>query len=222
MKTTKNAEVSLYKSDVELMSDYLKSAGYDIKHTHLIEASARFCGVRDWRTLRSELVNKSSIASSSIPNLDGKSVRVYMEVHACDEYGESPRYCWIDIDQLWVDRAFNLRETCLKKDISSVEDGFQSPNWIDPCNDFRIQYGCIHLTKDRFWFQGSPKHCDYNVETYIFDIDDVIRMVKECKRSELFLFQDKETVDDLMEGLDRIETDDLFVSSDEEDCIPVF
>ena len=205
------------------MADYFKAAGYDIKHTHLVEASARFCGFRNWRTLRSELMTTPHIVPAPgrvVPDLGGKAVRVYMGVHACHEYGESPDYCWTDINQSWVNRVFELRAASDSLNLSEMEDSCEVPDWMDDFGTYRIQYDCLKVAGDEFWYKGEPKHCDYSVETYMIHIDKLIHLVQGCSRGELYLFKDRFDVDSLMEKLGREEGDANFVDSDEADCIP--
>lgn len=221
MKHVKNAAIVNFKAQVDRMAEFLKAAGYEFKRTHLVEASARFQGASDWRTLRAEMENRPVKPKMPVPDLGGKSVRVYMDAHSCGMLGESPPFCWTDISQGWVDRVLSLSAFCVDKSVDFVDDGCEVPDWMDDEGTFGIQGDGIRVGAKQFWYRGLPKHHDDAIETPIFSIDKVIQLVKDSKRAELYLFSDKGTVDWLMEQLGRDENDANFVSSTDIDCVPL-
>jgi hypothetical protein len=201
MKVTQNVAVADFKSQVDRMADYLAAAGYEVKRTHLVEASARFQGARDWRTLRSELTSKAVSAKTKVPVLGDKVIRIYMDVHARSDWGSGPRFCWTDISQAWVNRAFELRDLCVQKNLSEIEDGFDVPDWMDDAGTYRIQEDCITVCQREFWYSGYPKHTDYKVETspILFDsfIEKILETIKKGKK-EVYLLEDAASLDELM------------------------
>lgn len=219
MKHNDTVAVVDFKTQVDRMADFLAAAGYDIKRTHLVEAGARFQGARDWRTLRAELETKPFVEKLAIPDLGGKSVRVYFEVHANSTYGESPRYCWTDINQSWVNRMYELRGMCKTKNLSSIDDDFDVPDWMDDFGAYRIQGDGITVSWDQFWFYGHPKNAEYDIETHPLAIDDFIGQVQAAKAKELYFFNDPQSVDDLMVQLGRDEDDENFATSENEELI---
>lgn len=219
MKHNDTVAVVDFKAQVDRMADFLAAAGYDVKRTHLVEAGARFQGARDWRTLRAELESKPFVEKSPVPDLGGKSVRVYFDVHACSQYGESPRYCWTDINQSWVNRMYELRGMCKTKNLSSIDDDFDVPDWMDDSGIYRIQGDGLTVSWDQFWFYGHPKHADYRIETHPIDIDAFIGHVQSAIAKELYFVADPESVDDLMAQLERDEDDADFASSADEALI---
>jgi hypothetical protein len=219
MKHNNTPAVVDFKAQVDRMADYLQAAGYEVKRTHLMEASARFQGARDWRTLRAELENKPVKQTLAVPDLKGKTVRIYMDVQARSNHGEGPQFCWTDINQAWVNRVYELRALCAEKHVSEIDDDFDAPDWMDDFGTYRIQSDGITVTQSQFWFYGFPKHADYRVETSPFFIEKVIELAQRTTRNELYFFSDKYTVDSLMGELGRGKDHPEFVSSDDDDCV---
>lgn len=218
MKHNDNAATLAFKSQVDRMQDYFKAAGVEVPRTHLMEAAARFSGARDWRTLRAELGAKELPKKRPVPNLNGKSVRVYFEVHARSNYGDGPQFCWTDIDQRWVNRAFELRALCEEKNLSEIEDDFDMPDWMDD-GEFRINTQGVSVTWNEFWFYGYPKHADYVCETSPVDIDKLMEQVLNTESAELYCFETPGVLDDLMGILERDEDHPDYVTENDPRCI---
>jgi hypothetical protein len=221
MKHLDNAAVVEFKSQVDRMADFLQAAGYDIKRTHLVEAGARFAGARDWRTLRAGLTDQPAAAPAlfTVPNLGGKTVRVYFDVHARSSCGEGPQFCWTDINQAWVNRVWQLRTLCKETNVAEIDDDFDMPDWMDSFGTYRIRSDGLTVTQSQFWFHGQPKHADYRVETDPLDLDALLAHVQATTAKELYLLSDVYAVDALMEELGRDESHADFVSSDTPDCL---
>jgi hypothetical protein len=219
MKHNDTPAVVDFKAQVDRMAEFLKAAGYEIKHTHLMEAGARFQGARDWRTLRAEMEYKPVKPKLAIPDLKGKSVRIYMDVHARSNYGEGPDYCWTNIDQDWVNRVYELRAICKEKHLSEIDDDFDVPDWMDDMGRYRISSDGITVSQNDFWFYGFPKHMDYRIETDPLTIDKVIELVLATTQKELFFFRDASVIESLMDELGRDEDHEDFVGPDDTSVI---
>lgn len=213
MKYNDNAATQAFKSQVDRMQDYFKAAGVDVPRTHLMEAAARFTGARDWRTLRAELESKETLEGPVVPDLAGKRVRVYFEVHLRDICGDGPQFCWTDVDQRWVNRIYELRALCKERNLSEIDDNFDTPDWMDD-GEFRIRTEGITVSESQFWFFGCPKNADYNVETDPFEIDELVKQVQNVSGSELFLLSSKDTVYSIMDNLARDDDHPNFVNED--------
>ena len=212
MKQAENAAVVNFKTQVDRMAEFLVAAGYDIKRTHLMEASARFAGARDWRTLRTELAGTEKAKKApkvAVPDLKGKSVRVYMAPHANSDFGEAPALCHFDIDQRWVDNVYALREKVRESSrISEISSAFSDIDWMDEFEEFNFSSQRIVVDEDDFWYNGSLKYVDYEVETSMLCIDNTMVAVMQAideGRSELFVFLDntEDNVEVLMDTLGR-------------------
>lgn len=219
MKHQDNAAVIEFKSQVDRMADFLQAAGYDVKRTHLMEAGARFTGARDWRTLRAGLSDQPAAAPVAVPNLHGRTVRIFLDVHARSATGEGPQFCWTDINQAWVNRVWQLRTLCKEKHLSDIDDDFDVPDWMDDFGTYRIQGSGLTVTQTDFWFHGQPKHADYIVETEPLDLDKLIAHIQVSASKELYLLGDSYSVDALMDELGRGEDHADFVSSADLDCV---
>lgn len=190
MKKETNAAVTAFKLDVDRMAEYLKAAGYDIKHTHLVEAGARFKGARDWRTLRAELENKEPQSKLSVPDMKGKTVRLYFSVHSCGD-DISPDFCFADIDQRALQRMLELQQLCNQNELSQTDDTDFPFQWVDTY-DCRIVGDCITVGWREFWFGGTAKYGS-RFETQMFLIDGVVKDILEAVKSgktELFYLHD--------------------------------
>lgn len=222
MKHNDNAATQAFKTQVDRMQDYFKAAGVEVQRTHLMEAAARFTGARDWRTLRSELASKDTSKSPVVvPNLAGKRVRVYFEVEVQDIAGDGPQFCWTDVDQRWVDRVYELRTLCKERNLTEIEDDFDTPDWMDD-GEFRMRGDGIKVSQTQFWFFGSPKHAEYSVETNPFEIDELVKLVQDVSGTELFLLSSKDTVYSIMDELARDDDHPNFVNEDDPCVINVF
>lgn len=219
MKHNDTVAVVDFKTQVDRMADFLKAAGYEVKHTHLMEAGARFQGARDWRTLRAELETKPFVENLPVPDLGGKTVRAYFDVHSTGEFDENPDFCWTDINQAWVNRIYELRNMCKSKNLSSIDDDFDVPDWMDDFGTYRIQGEGITVAWDQFWFYGRPKHSSSNIETHLIGLDDFIAAVQAATTKELYFLTHADSVDTLMETLGRDEGDEGFVTSANEELI---
>jgi hypothetical protein len=217
MKHNDNAATQGFKTQVDRMQDYFKAAGIQVPRTHLMEAAARFTGARDWRTLRAELESKDVPKKVVVPNLNGKSIRVYFEVKVRDESGDGPQFCWTDIDQRWVDRAYELRALCEERHLTEIEDDFDTPDWMDD-GEYRISTEGITISQSQFWFYGYPKHTSYVVETNPFEIDTLVDLVQSAAGAELFLVSHNSEVSSIMDILARDEDHPAFVS-EEDACV---
>lgn len=217
MKIADNAAVDAFKMDVDRMDEFLKAAGYEIKRTHLVEAAARFSGARDWRTLRAELLTKQPKQEFAVPDLKGKTVRVYFSVHATGYGWESPDFCFTDIDQSSLTRILEMQHLCLQNTLTDMEDSQFYFEWIDPDETHRVQMDYLTVSGQEFWFGGYPKHCDYKVETNMFQVAelvaDVVRAV-EAGVSELFYLDSVPLeMDNLKEQLAHMSKEDMPVVS---------
>jgi hypothetical protein len=221
MKHNDNAATQAFKSQVDRMQDYFKAAGVEVPRTHLMEAAARFNGARDWRTLRAELESKETPKGPVVPSLAGKCVRVYFEVQVRDICGDGPQFCWTDVDQRWVNRMYELSALCKERNLSELDDDFDSPDWMDD-GEYRITNDGITVSESQFWFYGTPKHAEYKVETDPFGIDELVKLVQNVSGSELFLLSSTDTVYSIMDNLARDDDHPNFVNEEDPCVINVF
>lgn len=224
MKQAENAAVVNFKAQVDRMAEFLVAAGYDIKRTHLMEASARFAGARDWRTLRTELAGAEQPKKEpkvAVPDLKGKSVRVYMAPYSTFELGEAPSLCSFVIDQQWVNNVYALREQVRKTPkISEISGGFSDVDWMDQFSEYTFSSQHIVVDEDDFWYSAREKYAEYDVETSMLCIDNTMAAVMKAideGRSELFVFLDntEDSVELLMDTLEREPGHPDYVNPDE-------
>lgn len=217
MKHQETAAVATFKDQVVRMAEYLQAAGYDVKHTHLVEASARFNGAKNWRTLRAELSTKQPAVKTVAPDLKGKTIEVYFETKALDDYGDGPMFCSITLGQAEVNRMAELNNLCEGNGLSEIHEQLFDIEWNDN-EEYRMRNDKVVVATGDFWLKGRPKHADYCVESTMCGIESFFKIAVSALENgldEIFCFENFDQIPDVMEQLGRDESDANYVTQEQ-------
>ncbi|MDO8414732.1 MAG: hypothetical protein Q7S87_00825 [Agitococcus sp.] len=149
-------------------------------------------------------------------DLAGKSVKVYFEPHIEAGEGEAPSHCWTVITDEWIQRVQKMQSLCVANRFDVIEDSFDVPDWMDN-GIYGIFSDGIAVTTKGFWFFGSLKHVDGQLETRRLPLSsfltEVVKYAKEG-RHEMFVFSNISTYFEMLDKLQR-EDDEIDQDSGE-------
>lgn len=129
-----------------------------------------------------------------------------VEAFACDEYGDGPAWAEVVVDQKFLDKLQQLSGLCKEHGLEQVRVNWAPERW-DNEDDLRLRGNSLVVTEGDFWFTAYPKHANYDVETRIMCIDDLVKALGgnvepegpfRWHEDKLFYAGDPGLIDDLM------------------------
>jgi hypothetical protein len=96
-----------------------------------------------------------------------------VEAQATSEFGEGPDYAEVSVTPEFIEHLLRLSRLCEEHGLESVTTPGAVDRW-DREDELRIRGDSLRVWKDNFWFEASPKHADYNVETAAIDIASLV------------------------------------------------
>lgn len=159
-----------------------KKIGLDvIAESKSFEALAQALGFKNWDTLsgklKAEKPSASVLVSLSVPK------ELFVLAFACDENGDSADWARIDLNNGFLERVLRLREMCKTQKLEHVCVDDQPAYWHDP-SEVSIRGESLYVSEGSFWFRGTPKHCDYAVETRSVDIEGLLKLLQGGESDE--------------------------------------
>ena len=98
-----------------------------------------------------------------------KTVQLMMDVHATDEFGDTPEFAIVEITQDLLERLGVLSALCKRNGLESVSVSAGPASWHRE-EELRITGDSLRVFGDVFWFEAYPKHGNYQIETQSVDI----------------------------------------------------
>jgi len=145
--------------------------------------------VVDWKFESVESANESlndAIANETYEEGDafrsgapvvGRPFMLIVDAYAISEFGDGPAFAEITVDQAFVDRVIRLRRVCKENDLESVSVWSYPDRWDN--EDLKVRDESLRVYHgESWWFEGHPKHADYNVETRAIEIDDLLKVIE--------------------------------------------
>lgn len=210
MKQSKSAAKTHFQVKVDRMAEYLKGAGYNVQRAHLEQACAEFEQGSGVPALGAASTNASQV----IPQLGGKSVRLYLDV-AQDDEGGQPQFCMFSIDQAWLNQVYDLRAYCIQNSHAYLVEEFPAIAWLGAGGSPPAKSSRCAVSESLLWFSGAGVLGDYDCQTAALKIDKLVGLVQRVQGSQLYVCQSNLTrVEDLMTELGRDSRDFAVGSAD--------
>lgn len=141
-----------------------------------------------------------------------------VDAWACDEYGDSPSYAEIAMTQALLAEIVRISRIAKDAQIRVAHIDSNDGIWGDPDGSLPLRMrgtGLVimpsrgSLGESSFFWQGHPKHADYNCETRAIDLKDLLACIGNAgadlpngfrrERDVLFCGADSGVIDELIE-----------------------
>lgn len=99
-----------------------------------------------------------------------KTIRFVREVRTVSDYGEIPERAYITLDVGQVKRILRLSEQVRKLGVYKIVEFDYTPTFRP---DARIEYLCLNVTEDGFFWDGGIKHTSVMFETKEISIEEL-------------------------------------------------
>lgn len=182
--------MEIMKDGARRLESYLQENGCTLSHGQALNALSVALGERNWKTLRAALGhacdNKQEPYDEyfkELPNIGDLSFTLFIEAHACDDYGDAPNWLAVVINKDWLEHLADLARTAKEHNLSGAEE-WDSPFWQN-YDDFRFTAETLNVSQEgAFYWQGYPKHCNYAVETRYLTGPELGKLLSEAIRND--------------------------------------
>jgi hypothetical protein len=143
----------------------------ELKNCESFEKLSRILGFKNWDTLSGLLKRGQQVALTL-----ERPLTLYVEAFACDEYGESPTWAKLTINQEFVDALLRLQGVCKSNNLHMVSEYWPVDAWQDDDN-YRMRGETLEVTDGNWWIKAYPKHVDYNCETRMIGVKELVEIL---------------------------------------------
>lgn len=202
------------------VADCLKTLGYDIKHTHLLEALARGEGSRDWRTFKAGLAPTIPVMGFSADF----NMPVFVEAFYANSDAENPcNHALITMTSEMIQGIRRIQAECVQDENKCSVALNIGCDWLLLSGDSRVSFSELVVTKTSFWFEGYLKHYAHHLETQIMDIDILfpeLQLASRCKSPVVFwnIQDDLDFVENIKDVLLADHSDLSYISPEDLAC----
>lgn len=98
-----------------------------------------------------------------------KTVQMVVEVHATNEFGDTPQFAVVELTPAFFERLGELSALCRRYGLESVSVSAGPASWHRE-EELRITGDSLRVFGDMFWFEAYPKHGNYQIETQSVNI----------------------------------------------------
>lgn len=146
---------------------------------HSLEVVAGLFGQPNWDTLSGLL----QPATEKVPSTSDAPVpRVYFDVFACSEWGESPGWAMVALTPAFVARLREMQQAAMRHRLSEVREYSEPDGWHD--NDVRLESAELVVCPDGdFWYRAPVRHTDYACETRAIRLDRLLELASEARQT---------------------------------------
>lgn len=114
---------------------------------------------------------------------NAKPITLYMAVDAPCE-AEHPATAAVVLDAEFLAKLARLREVASASGLAYAVVYDNSPAWGN-ADDWDIRYTDLRVSADHWYFNGSPKHADYTVETRYLDFEEMESLIAEARQNRV-------------------------------------
>jgi len=131
---------------------------------------------------------KNNVGALGAP--EKSRVNVYMEVYACDDYGNGPSFAELEATPQFCAYLDHLAALCISQQLSEVRVLMGPDAWGpgDIEDDLRVTMPELVVTRTSFWFRDRQKHASYHVETRAIEINSFCKAVHNHVGTEPLYF----------------------------------
>jgi hypothetical protein len=104
-----------------------------------------------------------------------ENFKLVIEATAQTDFGDSPGYAVIEVDQAFLDRLATLSRVCSNNGLQSVTVSGGPAQW-ERKDELGITGDSLHVWGDSFWYEAYPKHDSYGIETRGIEIQELKRI----------------------------------------------
>lgn len=149
---------------------------YNVTSSAAYEALAHALGHPNWDTL-SGMLNKENPAKPALgeqpPAACGRALVeqpfvLLLEAFPCDEWGESPSFAVLDVDDSVVRTIGQARDMVRAQGLNNAELDFSGHQWSTDFGDMfslNLRGDALQVWNHTWLLTARPKHCDYSIET---------------------------------------------------------
>lgn len=106
-----------------------------------------------------------------------KAFTLIVEVRSTSDFGEAPSWARVAVDPSFLLNLVQMFGLCEDNDLKSVSISLCPEAWHRE-DDLHIRGDSLRVCDSSFWFEGYPKHADYNVETILINIYDLLKAIE--------------------------------------------
>jgi hypothetical protein len=103
---------------------------------------------------------------------------LYMEAFSCYEFGESPGWARIRVDQALMTTLLENQALCRERGLEHLATAPNLIEWGDQDN-LNVRDEDLMVGKRSLWYRGRPKHAEYYVETRIIEIAELLKAIQD-------------------------------------------
>ena len=108
-----------------------------------------------------------------------RPVRLYVEVFACDEFGDAPSWARIVLDRKLLKELLRLRALVRTQGVLSISILDDPDHWStqvsDPGPGVPVAvHSCLNVTAERFLYSAEIKHASYEIQTQDIAFDSLL------------------------------------------------
>lgn len=149
---------------------------YNVTSSAAYEALALALGYPNWDTL-SGMLNKETPTKPCLahpaheapaPRLVEQPFVLLLNAFACDEWGESPDFAVLDIDERVAQEILRARDMVRAQGLTHAELDFSAHQWSTDFGDafsLNLRGDALQAWSHTWLLTARPKHSNYNVET---------------------------------------------------------
>lgn len=179
--------IDIMKDGARRLADYLeRQHGLSLKHGQALSALSAAMGERDWKTLRAALSGADAEAPEperyyeafkQLPRLGKCRFTVFIEAHSIDDYGDSPGWLIVDIDEAWLESLTRLSRLAAENKLDWVQES--AAEYWDDWERFRLdnELFCVTAGGSAYW-ETYPKHAGYHIESKLLSVEDLGELLR--------------------------------------------
>jgi hypothetical protein len=198
--------MEIMKDGARRLETYLKETGCTLSHGQALNALSVALGERNWKSLRAALGSAVTTQPepyyeffNDLPNIEDVSFTLFIEAHACDDYGDAPNWLMVTVNKDWLEHLATMTRTAKEHNLSNAEE-WDSPYWQN-YDEFRFTAETLNVSQEGgLYWQGYPKHCNYAVETRYLTVPELGKLLSEAIRND-------QTV--MYHGMEPLDKDEL-------------
>lgn len=135
-----------------------------LSYAKALETMAQTLGYPNWDTLSGMLKRESARQFK----LDTPTT-LYVSAFACDEWGESPAWAKVTLDQPLIDAVLSMQQLCIADGLDETSRSWGVEAWGRGA-ELLLRGEKLTVTAHSWWMQAYPKHADYECQTRMIDI----------------------------------------------------
>lgn len=179
--------IDIMKDGARRLADFLeRQHGLSLKHGQALSALSAAFGERDWKTLRAALSGPEAEAAEperyyerfkELPQLGKCRFTVFFEAHSISDYGDSPGWLIVDIDETWLENLARLSRLAADNQLDWVQES--AGEYWDDWERFRLdnELFCVTAGGSAYW-ETYPKHANYHIETKAVSVRDLGELLR--------------------------------------------